>query len=198
LERERRRAETARNIAAEANQLRREELARIATLRAHELDFLLTLTPEDFEGIVAKMYRQMGFSVQQTPMSNDFGRDLILQRGGRTTFVECKRYAKDKPIGRPALQRFYAAIMTLKADSGIVVTTSRFTATAIEFARENHIQLIDGQQLASLMARAFPSGPDANQYRVMCRECRDIVTFDLRGSGQESKCRNGHLVKKDI
>jgi len=102
---------------------------------------LLSLTPEEFESIVAKMYRELNYAVEQTPMSNDFGRDLVLKKDGKTTFVECKRYAQDKLIGRPALQKFYAAIITMKADSGIFVTTSDFAETAVKFAAENRIEI---------------------------------------------------------
>jgi len=191
-------AKKIKGIMAEAGRLRNEELARLTKLRTHKIDFLLNFTPGEFEGIVAKMYRQMGYSVKQTPMSNDFGRDLILSRNGKTIFVECKRYARDKPIGRPALQKFYAAIKTMKADSGIFVTTSEFAATAMKFAEENSIELIDGPKLAALMMRAFPTGPDAQEYRLMCPECGDVVVFDLKNTVDSKRCRNGHELKNDL
>jgi len=193
-----RRAEAIRKIESDAQTLRFNEHVRLCKLRIHELDYLLSLPPDEFEGAVAAMYRSFGFAVKQTPASNDFGRDLIMVKDGKTTFVECKRYARDKLIGRPALQKFYAAIATMKAQAGVVVTTSGFASTAEKFASENGIELVDGPKLVELMARAFPKTAEADSYRTMCRKCADVVTFDLKSEVVELICRNGHGVTKDL
>jgi restriction system protein len=130
-------------------------------------------------------------------MSNDFGRDLILKKEGKTGFVECKRYDKDMSIGRRPLQQFYGAIVNMKADYGIFVTTSYFAKTAVNFAGETGIQLIDGYALADLMAKAFPGDGNIDEYSAMCRECGDVVVFNLRDPATETMCRNGHSVKND-
>jgi restriction system protein len=192
------RREEARRIEGEADTLRYNEHARLSKLKTHDLDRLLALTPQQFEDAVAAMYRALGFSVTQTPTSNDFGRDLILKKHAKTTFVECKRYATDKFIGRPALQKFYAAIVTMKADTGIVVTTSGFAATAEEFAAQNNIELVDGQKLTDLMRRAFPRTDEAGVYYQTCRICGDVVAFDLGTNTSELLCRNGHKAVKDM
>jgi len=132
-------------------------------------------------------------------MTNDFGRDIILRKDGKKIFVECKCYDWDNLVGRPSLQKFYGAMVSEKADGGIFVTTSDFTNTAKEFAKgTNLIELINGATLASLMCRAFPEDSDENEYRVMCRECRQAVVFDLRKNVAEARCQNGHLIKNDF
>ncbi len=191
-------ANAIKKIKSEAETLRHNEHSRLSKQMNHDLDKLLSLSPEEFEGSIAAMYRALGFAVQRTPLSNDFGRDLILTKDGKTTFVECKRYARDKPIGRPALQKFYAAIVTMQADAGIVVTTSNFASTAEKFALENNIVLIDGAKLLKLMAQAFPRSSEADTYRQMCRRCGDVVTFDLRKADMKLTCRNEHSVSRDL
>ena len=191
-------AERLRQISNEANLLRNEELKRLAELRTHSLECLLQLTPEEFEGAIAKMYVKFGYEATQTPMSNDFGRDVILKKDGKTIFVECKRYAPDNYIGRPALQKIHSAIITMKADSGIVITTSDFAETAVRFAAENQIELINGVKLIGKMVRAFPGAEGVNHYKAMCRQCRDVVIFDLREASHEVKCRNNHAVRRDV
>jgi len=128
-------------------------------------------------------------------MSNDFGRDLILKKDGRKTFVECKRYDRDTPIGRRHLQLFYGVIVNMRADAGIFVTTSRFANTAVNFAGETGIKLIDGYELAALMAQAFPGDGNADEYRAMCRVCGGVVVFNLREPVSEMICKNSHTVK---
>jgi restriction system protein len=191
------RIEATEKIRLAAETLRTDEYARLTELRTHKIEYLLRLTPGEFEEIVGNMYRKFGYSVERTPMTNDFGRDLILKKDGKKTFVECKRYDRDTPIGRRALQLFYGVIVNMKADSGIFVTTSRFAQTAVNFAGETGIKLIDGYELASLMAQAFPGDGSADEYRAMCRECGDVVFFNLRDSITEMSCKNSHMVKND-
>jgi len=191
------RREAAEKIRAAADKLQADEYARLTKLRTHKIEFLLRLTPGEFEEIVGDMYRKFGYSVERTPMSNDFGRDLILNKDGKKTFVECKRYDRDTPIGRRPLQLFYGVIMNMKADAGIFVTTSSFAKTAVNFAGETDIKLIDGYELAALMAQAFPGDGSADEYRAMCRECGDVVVFNLRDSNTEMSCKNSHMVKND-
>jgi len=95
--------DAAEKIRAAADKLQSDENLRLTKLRTHKIDFLLRLSPGEFEEIVGDMYRKLGYSVERTPMTNDFGRDLILKKDGQTTFVECKRYDRDTTIGRGAL-----------------------------------------------------------------------------------------------
>jgi restriction system protein len=191
------RREVAEKLRVAADKLQTDEYTRLTKLRTHKIDFLLRLSPGEFEEIVGDMYRRFGYSVERTPMTNDFGRDLILKKDGKTTFVECKRYDRDTPIGRRPLQLFYGVIMNMKADSGIFITTSNFAKTAVNFAGETGIQLIDGYELAALMAQAFPGDGSADEYRAMCRECGDDVVFNLREPTTEINCKNAHIVKND-
>jgi hypothetical protein len=191
------RREAAEKIRKAADKLQTDEYTRLTKLRTHKIEFLLRLSPGEFEEIVGNMYSKFGYSVERTPMTNDFGRDLILKRDGKKTFVECKRYDRDTPIGRRALQLFYGVIVNMKADAGIFVTTSSFAKTAVNFASETGIKLIDGYELAALMAQAFPGDGSADEYRAMCRECGDAVVFNLRQPTTEISCKNGHIVKND-
>jgi restriction system protein len=191
------REEATGKIRAEADKLQTDECTRLTKLRTHKIDFLLRLTPGEFEEIVGNMYSKFGYSVERTPMTNDFGRDLILKKDGKMTFVECKRYDRDTPIGRRPLQLFYGVMVNMKADAGIFVTTSSFAKTAVNFAGETGIKLIDGYELATLMAQAFPGDGSADEYRAMCRECGDVVVFNLREPVSEISCKNAHMVKND-
>lgn len=55
-------------------------------------------------------------------------------------------------MGRPDLQAFYGALAGQKAKKGVFITTSGFTAHALDFAKSvEGIVLLDGSRLASLM-----------------------------------------------
>lgn len=70
-------------------------------------------------------------------------------------YVQAKRYAADRPIGRPDIQAFVGALHGAQADRGIFITTSRFTGDAEDYAERvaARIVLIDGQHLSDLMVR---------------------------------------------
>ncbi len=163
----------------------------------HKLEFLMSLSPAQFEDAIAIMYRQLGYAVTQTAISNDFGRDAIVNKEGKKYLVECKRYAVDVPIGRPALQKFYAAMVGDKADGGFFITTSTFAHTAVRYAKDTNITCIDGRALSVLMLQAYPNDSES-LYRVLCCECGEKIMFDLNKPAQEKLCRNGHKLLNDL
>jgi len=182
-----------------AESLRHEEMKRLAIARVSKRDFLLSGTPREFEDTVAAMFEKLGYSVKQTPYSSDGGKDAIAMKDGMKVLIECKRYEKDL-IGRPALQKFYAAIMEEKADKGIYVTTSGFARTALEYqyVESNLIELIDGKTLAHMMICAFPESSDSEKYTVMCLQCGSQVMFDLLAGESRKMCHNNHSVNNDL
>jgi hypothetical protein len=66
-----------------ADSLRHEELKRLARARVNRKDFLLRGTPREFEDGVAAMFEKLGYSVKQTPYSNDGGKDAIAIKDGK-------------------------------------------------------------------------------------------------------------------
>ena len=64
--------------------------------------------------------------------------------------MQAKRW--QNTVGRPELQAFYGALAGQKAKRGVFITTSGFTANAIEFAKSvEGIVLVDGIRLVNLM-----------------------------------------------
>lgn len=53
-------------------------------------------------------------------------------------------------MGRPEVQAFVGAIAG-KSGKGLFVTTSKFTKQAIDYAKNQHIILMDGNKLADYM-----------------------------------------------
>ncbi|MEJ0091137.1 MAG: hypothetical protein WDM80_15510 [Limisphaerales bacterium] len=66
------RREAAGKIRAAADKLQADEYMRLTKLRTHKIDYLLRLSPGEFEEIVGDMYRQFGYSVERTPMDKRF------------------------------------------------------------------------------------------------------------------------------
>ncbi|MCP4705820.1 MAG: hypothetical protein GY865_14570 [candidate division Zixibacteria bacterium] len=186
-------AQVKNEILGRAEKLRNTEIRRLSRINIGKLEYLLSLDPKEFENIVAKMYSNMGYKVIQTKFSNDRGKDAIATKNGKKYLIECKRYALGKNIGRPPMQKFFAAMFEEKADGGIFVTTSDFASTGVKYASENKIKLINGEELSIMMQKAFPE-ENKNQFNVMCEECGEVLIFALTDESNEHLCSNGHAV----
>ena len=119
------------------------------------LDELLKLTPALFEKLTLQLLNKMGYggSGTVTKISGDGGIDVIISEdklGLRNIYIQAKRYALDSGVGRPEIQGFVGAIAN-KDGKGVFITTSKFSEPAKQCAKENHIVLIDGERLATLM-----------------------------------------------
>lgn len=125
------------------------------------LDTTLNKTPYEFEKLVVKLLDNMGYgglvsdTAQVTQQSNDGGIDGIIKEdilGLGRIHIQAKRYRRDITIGREDIQKFVGALAVAKSNKGVFITTSSYTARAIEYAESlngiTNIVLIDGIKLA--------------------------------------------------
>lgn len=122
------------------------------------MDGLDTLSGIEFEGLITRLFDLMGFLTETTKASGDGGIDIVATldqpfTGGRY-LIQCKRYAPDSPVGAATVREFYGALTADRmAVKGILITTSSFTAQALEFAENLPIELIARNKLERLLAR---------------------------------------------
>jgi len=195
-EAERERAELKKQIARDAARHRLQEVQRLRGLVLQREDNLRSLSPRDFEDEVARMFKNLGYDVRQTPYSNDKGKDAILRRDGLVYLVECKRYDENRSVGRPTLQKFFAAMIEEKAAGGFLVTTGYFAKTAEEYARSTKITLVNGKLLVQYMQEAY--GKEPWTLTLKCPDCGVVVPFDVSRDGSEKLCPSGHKVLCDV
>lgn len=122
------------------------------------LEALAHSSPAFFETIVLDLLHKMGYGasradLQQVGGSGDAGIDGIIsldKLGLEKVYVQAKRW--QSTVGRPDLQAFYGALAGQKAKKGVFITTSGYTAQAMDFAKSvEGMVLIDGGRLAELM-----------------------------------------------
>ena len=91
--------------------------------------------------------------LQRVGGTGDGGIDGVIsldRLGLEKVYIQAKRWQSN--VGRPDLQAFYGALAGQKAKKGVFITTSGFTAHALDFAKSvEGIVLLDGPRLASLM-----------------------------------------------
>ena len=135
--------------------------------------------PGFFEEAVVQLLLAMGYGGangrgQVTQLTNDGGIDGVIDQdflGLRRVYIQAKRYGDGNSVGRPEVQSFVGALSGI-ADSGVFITSSRFSQGALDYAASTptRIILIDGGRLAELMIR-FGVG-------VQVRETYNIVEID--------------------
>lgn len=141
-----------------------------ADLAQDMLSRIGTAPPEFFEKLVVKLITAMGYggsiddAGRALGRSGDGGVDGVIDEdalGLDRIYVQAKRYKDGNAVGPGAIRDFFGALDQFKAGKGLFVTTSNFSASAVNTAAglSKRIVLIDGQQLTRLMTK----------YEVGCR-----------------------------
>lgn len=139
-----------------------------------------------FERVCERIFEKAGWGkVTSVGGVADRGRDLVTcTPNGRQIVTECKFY-DDTTVGRPVVQKLHSAVIDSHADSGIIVTTGRFSKAAIEYAagltrkHDSPIELFD---LHKIMELAHEAGIKLETGRM-----RKIYTYPVLNSQAVAK-----------
>ena len=125
-------------------QLRAPSASRVA----ETLESVRAMSWADFSGAAEAAFRRDGYAVTRLD-----GRDadFELVKAGRTTLVSCKRW-KAARTGVEPLRDLDSARRARDANDAIYVATGEVSANAATFAAENRIRLLQGSELAGLLA----------------------------------------------
>ena len=148
-------------------------LAELRENVAEELiETLLSISPTFFETVVLDLLHRMGYGTSRSDLqrvggTGDAGIDGVIsldRLGLDRVYIQAKRW--QHTVGRPEVHGFYGALAGQRATKGVFITTSNYSAQAIEFARSvEKIVLIDGPRLAELMID-FEVGVSARAIKV--------------------------------
>jgi restriction system protein len=121
---------------------------------------VLNCSPTFFEQLVVDLLVKMGYggsrrdAGERIGQTGDGGIDGIIKEdrlGLDAIFIQAKRWQGS--VGRPEIQKFVGALQGQRARKGVFITTSSYTAEAIDYASriDTKVVLIDGKTLAALM-----------------------------------------------
>lgn len=124
------------------------------------LEHLLSVTPDDFENLVAHLFKQMGYGASVTQYSRDGGIDIeiTLEHFGLSHrwLVQVKRYAD--AVGVKEVREYSSLRYRDNVDGVIIVTTSNFTKDAQSEAADHNVKLIGGALLVEMLNHYCPGG----------------------------------------
>ncbi len=132
--------------------LQRKDRLRLASQTG--IESIRQLDWQDFERLVAEVYRKRGYTVHHTGSgTSDGGVDLRIETAGVITLVHCKRW-KGKVVGVTIPRELLGVVTSEGADNGIVVTSGAFSPDAIRIAKRTPITLVDGYEFARMVRGA--------------------------------------------
>jgi len=149
-----------------------------ALRRQLALELLLRIKkapPKFFEGLVVDLLVGLGYGGSRKEAgravgrSGDDGVDGVIDEdrlGLDKVYIQAKRW--EGSVGRPVIQAFAGSLEGLRANKGVLITTSDFTRDAREYVEriQKRIVLIDGALLAELMMDFNVGVSQANSYVI--------------------------------
>jgi restriction system protein len=133
-----------------------EARGRCAVFLRQNLDteWMNRLSWQEFERQVAEIYREQGYTVEETGGGGaDGGVDLRLRKEGKTAIVQCKQWRTYK-VGVKPVRELFGIMAAERADRAVFITSGTYTDEAIRFAEGKALDLIDGAELW-VMLRQF-------------------------------------------
>jgi len=162
--------DTTSNIADDVDEVTPDEALRAAYKKINDalaediLDRTRKVTPDFFEDLLIELLLAMGYggtgegAAHALGKSGDNGIDGVIDQdplGVDQIYIQAKRYSQGNNIGAGDIRDFFGALNLKKAQKGIFITTSDFTSSATQTAKDlgMRIVLINGKELAKLMLR---------------------------------------------
>lgn len=122
-------------------------------------NYIYSISSRKFEELIAHIFKHFGFNVELTQMTRDGGRDIIAYIKNAVcsflTFVECKHYKIDNPIGVSIVREVYGVQKIHRANKSVIVTSSYFTKDAYKLVESinTEIELKDHSDLRNWLQK---------------------------------------------
>lgn len=158
------------------------------------------LSGHDFEDLVEKLIKQLGFITEERKRSADGGIDIKaineqpILKG--LYIIQCKRCSSN--ISESIIRDLYGVVTSERANKGILITNSKFSKQAKNFAKNLPIELIDGNRLIELLEKNLDKKFDrVLEEEGMPEKCR-IVYECLEPDEKRINKRREDIIKKRV
>lgn len=121
---------------------------KVSVFNISQLD---RLSGTEFEELLKDIFERLGYNVQKTRASHDYGADLIIKKAGQVAVVQAKCYSGT--VGIKAVQEIISSKKHYGAKDLIVATNSSFSRDASILASEYDVKLIDRETLKTLIEK---------------------------------------------
>jgi hypothetical protein len=144
-----------------------------------------------FEKIVEILYRKFGYTSARRGGANpDGGIDLIIEKEGQKTAVQCKQW-KTWKVGVKSVREFLGALKDAGIERGVFVTLRGYTGEAKHLADKHGIKIVDETELAQMLGSVdLKSDPELlallRDDRKFCPKCEQQMILRTAARGSNS------------
>lgn len=119
---------------------------------------LKNMKNDEFIEYVAQLYKKLGYYIDPIKKEKDLGCDLIIRKNRDVICVKC--ISEVEQVSLEPLQAVYGSKNLYRANKSLVITPNGYTERAKQFARANHMMLVDQLELIKLITKAIGSKVD--------------------------------------
>jgi restriction system protein len=145
-------------------QLEKQRLRKLL-LTTRRLEDLRALSWRAFEDLVLATYRARRWNGSLTSDGADGGVDIILRKGNKTVYVQCKHWRTETVRVGP-IRELKGSMASEGVSDGIFVATGSFSTEARRWAQDNGISVVDGPSLLRLLDSVRPNVKDYEQRHI--------------------------------
>lgn len=155
-----------------------------------------------FEAVCEALFAQAGFTTRSQSHGADGGVDIWLYSAnavGPVAIAQCKHWTS-KPVGVKDVREFFGVMASHQLKRGTYATTSNYTADALQFAKANGINAMDGEALLKLIGTRTPEQQGAllavafegDYWRPTCASCgiKTVTRQPAKGGAAFWGCNN--------
>jgi len=117
---------------------------------------LTDLTEEEFENLIHKIFKQRGYSTNQSEDPEPVNVDLVLMQNNETSYVHYQDW-KEKQIDVSTVSEFYDVVKENGLKQGIIISSGIFSEEALDFSLGKKLLLINGIDLSHMIGALMQS-----------------------------------------
>ena len=158
------------------------------------------LSGHDFEDLVERLIKQLGFITEERKRSADGGIDIKaineqpILKG--LYIIQCKRYGST--ISESTIRDLFGVVTSERANKGILITNSTFSKAAERFASNLPIELIDGNKLIELLEKNLNKKFEKESEKLIVHEKYRIAFEYLNAEAKRIDKRRQDIRNKRI
>lgn len=114
-------------------------------LMCSDINQIKKMEQDEFVAYTANLYKRLGYFIDLLKSKDELGCDIIARKKQDIICIKCVSGAEE--IGILPLQQVYGSMNLYKANKCMLITTGTYSEKAKQFAKANHVNLIDQQEL---------------------------------------------------
>ncbi|WP_053982418.1 restriction endonuclease [Niameybacter massiliensis] len=114
-------------------------------LMCSDINQIKKMEQDEFVAYTANLYKRLGYFIDLLKSKDELGCDIIARKKQDIICIKCVSGAEE--IGILPLQQVYGSMNLYKANKCMLITTGTYNEKAKQFAKANHVNLIDQQEL---------------------------------------------------